>query len=229
VVGRPLIALAAAAALAGCSLLDAASTGPGDRADAGALPGIDGAPGGCALEDDFEDGIPADIWDPYEDTGATLVEENGDVRVSFSGSSEAWAGYRMVPVIDLTRGEVRVEVSAVGGVYTGFDVCVDDMELGFYVEDGTTLIGEVCGTDANDDSDEVAYDPGMHRIWRIRSQDDVVYWEASPNGDGWELIHSQPAPFPLDQVAVFVEAGGALGDPSARFESFSARPTDCAQ
>jgi hypothetical protein len=227
VVGRTPIALAAAA-LAGCSLLDAAGTSsvPGD---AGALPGIDAAPGGCAVDDDFEDGIPADIWDPYNDTDATIVEANGNVRVSFTGSSEAWAGYRMVPVIDLTQGEVRVEVSAVGGAYTGFDVCVDDMELDFYVDDGTTLIGEVCGTDANDEYDEVGYDPGMHRIWRIRSHDGVVYWEASPNGDEWELIHSQPAPFPLDQVGIFVEAAGVLGDPSARFESFSARPTDCAQ
>lgn len=228
-VGRTPIALAAAAALAGCSLLDAASTSPapGDRADA--LPGIDAAPGGCALNDDFEDGIPADIWDPYEGTGATVIEANGNVRVSFSGSSEAWAGYRLVPTIDLTQGEVRVEVSAVGGAYTGFDLCVDDMEIDFYVEDGSSLIGEVCGTDSNDDYDEVGYDPGMHRIWRIRSHEGVVYWEASPNGDGWELIHSQPAPFPLDQVAIFVEAGGVLGDPPAVFESFSARPTDCAQ
>jgi len=231
VVRRPWPALVMASALAGCSLIDAADNGGhGDgtpRDDAAA--GGDGAPGGCSIADDFEDGLKAAIWNQFDDEDAQVREANGVLEISFSGLIDAYAGYELAQPIDLTEGEARIEVRTAGGTFTGLEVCFDDMELELYTEDVDTLIGEVCGTDSNDDVDEIPFDSLVHLVWRIRTQDGAVYWEVSQDGDQWDLVHTQAIPFPLDVVTIIVEAGGVEGDPSAAIESFAATPTGCAQ
>jgi hypothetical protein len=231
-VGRCQLVLVAAAVLAlgGCSLFDAA--GEGDDQPGGG--GSDGGAGGdaqsaCRIDDDFEDGLVAAAWVPYDDDDADWTETDGALRVSFSGTEEAWAGYDLRDGLDFNEGETWIEIAEVGGNYTGFDVYLDDAELELYVEDGNTLVGEVYGTESSDDLTEVPYVPAMHRILRIRATGGVVYWEASPDGGDWELIHMQGAPFPLDDVLVSVEAGGDSSDPPAAFESFAVSPTGCAQ
>ena len=219
----------AAVSVCGCSLFDAAG-GDGERAADGApAEPADAAATTCRLADDFEDSVTSATWVAFDDDDATVSETAGALRVSFTGSAEAWAGYDLRDRIDFTEGEVRVEIQGAGGAYTGFDICFGEMELEFYVEDGESLIGEVVGTDSFDDLGEVEYQPAIHRILRIRSAEGTVYWEVSDTGDTWDPIHSQPAPFPLDDVTVTVEAGGTLDDPPAAFESFAATPTGCAQ
>jgi hypothetical protein len=228
VVVRCQIFLVAAAALCGCSLIDA-SGGGGDRgADGGS--GAEGdAPGSCRVVDDFEDGAIADDWVAYEDPDAAVVESGGAVRVTFSGAGEAWAGYDLRDRIDFSEGEVRVEITSAGGLYTGFDVCFGEQELELWIEDGETLIGETYNTDSADDYTAVPYDAVDHRFLRIRASGGMVYWEASPDEGNWESIHTQAAAFSLDDVTVTIEAAGSSGDPPAAFESFSATPTGCAQ
>ena len=234
---RSQIVLVAAAALCGCSLVDAAGVAAGDAGSGGGSDGGgnggDGGggdgPSGCRVVDDFEDGAIGDPWVAFDDDDATVSESGGALRVTFSGSEAAWAGYDLRDRIDFSEGEVRVEIISAAGAYTGFDVCFGEQELELWVEDGETLIGEVWNTDAADDSTEVSYDPQNHVILRIRATEGMVYWEASPDGVEWESIHTQAAPFPLDDVTVTVEAAGRSGDPPAAFESFAATPTGCAQ
>lgn len=229
-VGRCQLVLVAAAVLAlgGCSLFDAA----GD--DGAESPGSDAGTGGdgqaaCRIDDDFEDGVVDGAWIPYDEDDASLSESDGALRVSFSGDGEAWAGYDLRDRFDFSEGATWIEIAEADGNYTGFDVYLGDAELELYVEDGELLIGEVYGTDALDDATEVPYVPAMHRILRIRATGGVVYWEASPDGGDWELIHMQGAPFPLDDVLVSVEAAGDSSDSPAAFESFAVTPTGCAQ
>jgi len=183
----------------------------------------------CRVIDDFEDGVTGAPWQAFDNGDATVSETAGALRVSFDGSAEAFAGYDLRDRIDFTEGEVRVELQGAGGAYTGFDVCFGDMELALYVEDGENLIGEVLGTDSADEGGEIGYQPAIHRVLRIRSAEGTVYWEVSDTGEAWDTIHTQAAPFPLDDVAVTVEAGGTMSDPPAAFESFAATPTGCAQ
>ena len=232
-VGGSWIALVAVSALTGCSLLDAASdtgapAGAGD-ASTGDDGSGDAALPGCALIDDFEDGIAAAMWAPFDDDDAQVREANGQLEVSFSGITDSWAGYEMASPIDLTRGEVRMTVNAPGGTYTGIEVCFDDMELELYAEDTETLIGGVSGTPDSDDCDEIPFEPGVHQVWRIRTEAGIAYWEVSPYGGDWTVVHSQEVPFPLDAVTILVEAGGVDGDPTATIESFAATPADCAE
>jgi hypothetical protein len=222
-----------ATALCGCSLIDAARESAETRDRAAPDGGGPGAPTdaatGCGVADDFEDGVTGAGWVAFDDDDAAVAETGGVLRVSFTGTAEAWAGYDLRDRIDLTDGEVRVEIGLAGGAYTGFDVCFGGMELELYADDAETLVGEVAGTDSFDDWSEIEYQPAIHRIWRIRSAEGVVYWEVSETGAEWETIHSQAAPFPLDDVTVTVEAGGVTGDAAAAFESFAAMPAGCAQ
>lgn len=228
--GRSWLPLVAAASLAGCSLLDAADDGPSAEASTDAAAArSDGAPAVCALTDEFADGVADARWEIDSDDDAGIRQVGGMLEISFTGSSESWAGYQLRAPIDLTEGEIRLTVTTAGGAYTGLEVRLDDMELAFYAEDVDSLIGEVIGTDASDDWEEIPYLPGLHLIWRIRTQDGVVYWEVSQDGAAWESIHMQPFPFPLDAVSVVIEAGGLLGDPPALIESFAATPTGCAE
>ena len=232
-VGRCQLALVAAVVLAlgGCSLFDAAGGDGNDRPGGGdgGAGDTDAAPVGPCLADDFEDGVIAGEWVAYDEDGADVSEEAGTLLVSFSGGSEAWAGYDLRDRVDMTEGEVRVEIALAGGIYAGFDICFGDQELEMYVEDGENLVGEVYNTDASDSLSQIQYLAGVHVIWRIRTGDGMVYWEASQDGSDWDLIHSQAAPFPLDDVTVTVEAAGTDGDQPAAFESFAATPTGCAQ
>jgi hypothetical protein len=233
VVRRSWVALVAVSALAGCSLLDAVSD---NGAPAGAADGStghddfgDASLPACALTDDFEDGFAAAMWDPFHDDDAQIREINGQLEISFTGVDQSWAGYQLAGPIDLTRGEVRIAVNAPGGAYTGIEVCFDDEELELFAEDTETLIGGVTGTPDSDDCDEIPFQPGVHRVWRIRTEAAIAYWEVSPDGGDWTLVHSQEIPFPLDAVTILVEAGGVSGDPAAAIESFAATPADCAE
>ena len=229
---RCQIFLVAVGMLSGCSLVDAAGDGTGSD---GGLGGGDDAggggdgPAGCRVVDDFEDGVIGDPWVSWNDDDATVSESGGAMRVSFSGAGDAWAGYDLRDRIDFTEAEVRVEIVGSGGSYTGFDVCFGDQELELWIEDGDQLTGEVYNTDSADDSTVVTYSPNDHRILRIRASAGMVYWEASADGAEWESIHTQAAPFPLDDVTVTIEAAGQTEDPQAAFESFAATPTGCAQ
>jgi len=229
VVGRTWIVLVAASALAGCSLVDAASDTGAPAAGGDGSGDDDGAPAGCALRDDFEDGVTAALWQSFNDDDAHVREVAGALEITFDGLPDSWAGYRLADTIDFTEGEVEIEVKTAGGIYTALEVSVDDMELVLFTEDVDLLIGAVNDTPLDDDGDEILYDAGAHRFWRIRAQDGVVYWEASPDGGVWDTIHTQDVPFPLDAVTILVEAGGGLGDPGAAIESFSATPTGCAE
>jgi hypothetical protein len=224
---RHRLALVATLSGAGCSLVDAA----GDDRAADAAPGSGGDSGtsSCAVTDDFEDGVAGHSWVPYDDEGAAVTESAGALRVSFTGSTEAWGGYDLRNRVDFTEGEVRVEIESVGGTYTGINLELDDMELELYVEDGETLFGEVYNTPDADDYTAVPFEPDLHRVWRIRSDGALIYWEVSADGNEWETIHTQAPPFLLDDLLVAAEAGGESGDPPAAFASFATTPAGCAR
>ena len=222
----PVRAVLALLAASGCSLVDAAREG---GADGGASGGSDGAAAGCALTDDFEDGVAGEAWQPFEQAGASAEERDGALRVSFSSPSPAWAGYTTREPVDLTEGEVRLDVASVGGEFTALEVELDGMLLVLYVRAGTYLTAEVAGTTASDFGIATSYNAVADRIWRIRTEGGFVHWESSRDGEGWASIHSQEAPFALDAVLITLDAGGLDGYPPAAFESIAIRPTGCAQ
>lgn len=216
---RAGLVVTASLLMGGCSLIDAAGTD-----DSGAP-----SPGDCALTDDFEDGVTAALWQPWNEDGATAREQDGALSVSFTSLDGAFAGYDLDSAIDLREGEVRVEVAAVGGEFTVLELDLGTMAVSLYVEDGDVLSAQVAGTADADDWVATDYLPESDVIWRIRGEGGFVHLETSDDGEGWDSIYSTEAPFPLDQVVVSIAAGGVDGDPPAAFESFAARPTGCAQ
>lgn len=66
------------------------------------------------------------------------------------------------------------------------------------------------------DITEITYDPAVHVWFRIRSNNTVVYWETSPDGDTWTIHKSVPSVIPLDACAIRFTAyhwDTSIGDP----------------
>lgn len=211
---------------AGCSLIDAAGT-----EQPAAPPGLDGSPDGggdCRMSDDFEDGVTGEAWDDFSQPGASVSEEAGGVRVSFSGTG-AFAGYYLKGTVDLTDGEVLAQIADVGGTYTVLQVERDSALVSLYVEGGQVILATVEGAGDADIGVPAEYLPAEDIFWRIRGEGGFVNWEVSVDQDTWEALYRAEAPFPLDQVEVSIAAGGVSGDPPALFESFAMSATGCSQ
>jgi hypothetical protein len=74
----------------------------------------------------------------------------------------------------------------------------------------------------------MAFDPIAYRVWRIRhdATTDSVYWEASPDGRRWTVLHSDARGFSLKAVTAELYAGsfGSIDRPGiVRFLSFNTR------
>jgi hypothetical protein len=211
---------------AGCSLIDAAGTDSEEPAA-----GPDGAPdsgGDCSMFDDFEDGVTGEAWDDFSQPGASVSEEAGGVRVSFSGAG-AFAGYYLRGTVDLTEGEVLAQIADVGGTYTILQVERDSALVSLYVEAGQVIIATVEGAGDSDIGVPAEYVPAEDVFWRIRGEGGFINWELSDDQNSWVTLHRAEAPFALDQVEVSIAAGGVDGDPPALFESFAMSATGCTQ
>jgi hypothetical protein len=81
------------------------------------------------------------------------------------------------------------------------------------------LRASVVGTAADGTRASVVYDPVLHRHWRLREQDGILYWETSPDRSSWRLLHSEPVPFAAEHVRGVIGAAGQQATATeARFE-----------
>lgn len=207
--------MAAACALGGCRLVDAA----GDRGppDASCAPV-------SLVSDDFEDGVTDPAWTSYSDAGTTLEEVDGVLRVSYSGAAEAWAGYASTERHDLRGGSIATEIRQVGGM-TILELNAGTTKVQTYA-DVVTLHATVMIDGETVTSFETDYRADLHVHWRMREQEGRVHWETSADGAAWTELDARPAPLPLDDVTLLVSGGGDVGDSAAEFESVDIEVAD---
>lgn len=198
--------------LAGCRLIDAA--------------GDDGCGTIQLLADDFEDGVTAADWRSYNDDGAQLQEEDGVLRVVYSGADVAWAGYATAQSHDIRGGSLSAEVAQVGGM-TILEFFSGDTKVQTYAGDGILNATIMVGGDTIS-ALETAYLPDEHVHWRMREDGGTVHWETSADGDSWIEIDARPTPLAVEEVTLLVSGGGAAGDLSAEFEAVEIAVADCA-
>ena len=90
----------------------------------------------------------------------------GDSRVSVE-----------VPDYDPATGAtLTFEIEADGGNDVNFELSGGELRLTYEVS-GSRYV-----------SSKVDYDPVAHRFWQIREEQGSIYWEASGNGETWELM-----------------------------------------
>jgi hypothetical protein len=242
IVGLRLAALALLVAATGCSFRlgydePPSCSGPSCAPPDALSPGPDGDPSrpdaavtggpGCGslqlLRDDFANDSRDVRWN-WPTSGAAVTEASGRVEISLAaGTGEAWGTQESSFRYDFTGSELGAEVARTGGRVTwlrvrdgvgrGPSLAVEAGQLQAITRDGGIETVR----------DEVTYDPGTHRHWRLRHQGGDVHWETSPDGATWALLHRQAVT--MDPTAVHAEMGmsGRLPtDSQAWFESVNA-------
>jgi hypothetical protein len=168
------------------------------------------------LQDDFA-GDFGDRWYPWDDPpGATIAVTGGAAVVAIAaGTSDRWAGMDSSIYYDLRGGAFDVEVAQVGGRDTVIEVRGPNEEKAqLLVEDGT-LTAAVYNVAGAGIRAEVPYVPGDQRYWRLRGDEDTLYWETSPDRAIWSRLHGEPFPFDPAHTRAILAAGGELATASA--------------
>lgn len=155
------------------------------------------------LRDDFDDGVQDPVLWPqsYGDP----VEAGGRARVP---CTTGYAAYRSASAYTLARSQVAARVyppaaggaasaacsllvlSDVGGTDAGFLVDAVQGALGLYLRVGYGDGGALFP----------AYHPVAHAWLRLRDDGDLLYWEASSNGQVWTVLRTAVAPAWTAQV-----------------------------
>lgn len=181
------------------------------------------------LDDDFEDSVTGVQWWKWADSGVVVNETGGQVVAQIAaGTADAWGGYTSSALYDLTDGTIETTVAQVGGRYTILELrSFDGPRAQLLVEDGTSLLAGVYSTGNDGVRATATYVPSTHRHWRFREHNGWLYWETSPDGNGWTELHSETLPFPPDHVHGIVSGGGQLAAAGeAQFDHVNPDPFD---
>jgi hypothetical protein len=160
------------------------------------------------LMDDFSDNQrDTSKWYAWGDA----VEVNGRVELRPTGVGNNFTGYESASRFDLTDSEARLELvqalRRASGLGFDFEAIVDaDHRVVISVENGwVEAQQEVAGTLAYLAQDK--YDPDVHRWLRLRERAGTTYWETSPDGVQWNVLHSAPNAMALNDVQFTFDAG----------------------
>jgi len=177
-----------------------------------------GAPKGkwCPISsftDDFNDGMQSIAWwRSWANAPGMMSEMNGELLLTFSPNSTAYASYVSSKSFELTNSSIVLEVPSVQGPAIHAEAWMVlvgpqnneirmDAELGvlnFYV----TVAG------SQQQIGSTLHSPLMHRWWRIRETSNTVFWETSPDGKAWTIQEQlSPTPIPIDVLDISLGGG----------------------
>ena len=151
------------------------------------------------LRDDFDDGLVGTMWGRWADNDCSVFERDGELVFEYEGAGGPGScGYYSVSLYDLSESSVTVEVPQVTekNIYVSLDLDMPgDNELLIQrreLESGYELYCRKVVEGQSSSACAITYDPVAHRWWRIRSEDELVHWETSPDGQTWkaEATHS---------------------------------------
>lgn len=169
-----------------------------------------------AIQDDFDDGVPASQWGLVKPAGSTLSESGGWLVVT-PGAGQT-AEYRSLHAVNLDEDRLRVEVPAMvntatqAGAYLAGEFDAQNQVL--FVQQGGTLYSRLI-LGGVPTQQGISYDPAAHRYWQIRETAGALHWETSPDGMAWTQRMKQPTPAFARAVRIVLGASmPATGAPS---------------
>jgi hypothetical protein len=174
------------------------------------------------LVDDFADGAPGHLWDPFIDTICIVGESAGAVVVEMAEGT-AGCGYASSTAYDVTGQGVWTRVlEVVQGGFTALTLdtgasAQDSLIIG--VATGMLVVGAYVGGTMQVEL-RGAYDPAAHAYWRLREAGGMVVYETAPDGQDWTSQLTRPAPPWLAAARVRLAAGslGMAATGQARFD-----------
>jgi hypothetical protein len=163
------------------------------------------------LIDDFAAATASPLWSPFHDAQTTVAQTGGALRITLAaGSGDLWAGYESQYAYDLTGAQVATTVDQVGGKDTVLEVRILSGARAQIVVENGMIAAAVFGVPGASTRAQIAYQPAVHRHWRIRESSGQLYWETSPDGASWTALWSEALPFEVAHVRARLTAGGLV-------------------
>jgi hypothetical protein len=165
----------------------------------------------------------ASAYDPAIEV--TQLGERLQITPLTGASGLHHSGYVSARAFDLTNSSVHVEVvqttSSASAADTTFAIGLDsDNCYRFTVESGTLVMQRKSA--GNVTSQTLAYNPTLHRWWRIRHDQTTnsLYWETSADGASWLTRRSETVTLSPKVLYIEVTAGTYEPESAPGFASF---------
>lgn len=192
----------------------------------GAVPGV--TP--CATADlwstTFDDTKWLDLMEvDLPPVGGAVTVDAGDLVLTSSPNPDNNTRVSSDTTFDLTLTPLVVEVSKVGGEFT---------EIALYDYTGKDVYFGVTNGDlfvhANDRFlARRPYVAQQDRWWRVRSEDNLMIFETSPDGSNWTLFTQDLSPLQLQWTGVVLQIGSAGRVDTARISTINPNPSPLAR
>ena len=172
------------------------------------------AVGFCAGTDLVEDFAAAPLdptWESWAESGCSLAETGGALRMDFAGAANCFSGIATRHLHDLTESEFVVDTATPSATnfisYMQVLVLGDDtthLEIG---HDGSTMYFEQSVNDINTDEADAPFDATNDRYWRIKGHAGRILIETSPDRSDWTTRLDAAAAFDYSAVHLILGAG----------------------
>jgi hypothetical protein len=190
------------------------------------------------LQDNFNSGVldPNKWWfdDVSDGYGGKVQIVNGQVNISTDLTAsypdlEAMGGY------DLTESNITLELASAGNQnLASLQVWIIDAGAGWFLQNNTltAYLGNVTevGNPPYGPRWTGAYNPAVHKWFRVRETSGTLYWDYSPDGLAWTNAWSQatPAPTDLDMTNVYpsmlVNTGAEASTTTVIWDNYNTLP-----
>ncbi|HYV45808.1 MAG TPA: hypothetical protein VFA20_13160 [Myxococcaceae bacterium] len=172
-----------------------------------------------ALVDAFPAGIDAGTWVFYQDPDTMVAGRNGRLELLVdAGIALAYCGIYTARTYDATSSQTSVQLVAVGTQSLGlletyFQLLAPDNlnRFGLDLNGGQVVTQEQIGGVYSYPSPAVAYNPAVHKYFRLRLSGNTAFLESSSNGGNYSAIGSTSAK-PWMQ-STYVELGSGRWNP----------------
>lgn len=192
----------------------------------GAVPGV--TP--CATVDlwasTFDDTRWLDLMDiDLPTVGGAVTVDAGDLVLTSSPNADTTTRVSSDTTFDLTLTPLVLEMAKVGGAVT--EVAMSDFtgeDVYFGVTDGQLFV--------HANSRFLArrpYAPLQDRWWRVRSQDNLLIFETSPDGAAWTSFAQDLTPLQLQWTAITLQIISAGSADTARIATINPDPSPLAR
>jgi hypothetical protein len=185
----------------------------------------------AALTADFAAGLPSPEWHGYSVGGATFAASQGALVLAPVPSATSSASFLAQRGRDLTGAWFAVEVLETTNPRTTASTWLQAADergaRATITEQNGRLHFSDIGPGSTTELASVAYDPAVHRWWRLREQQGMLFWETSPNGSAWTVHWSEPSPITIRPAFAGMGVASASGIASpgqARFATFNRTP-----
>lgn len=162
------------------------------------------------LADDFADNsVNTTLWSQFAFGSVTGSETAGTYQFAVTTAGTGAAQLLTQSRYDLTGDYFATELTSAGAQEAGLQAYATMAQVDASNQAYVTVANGFMGAVQNvagviTGLNFIAYDPALHRWFRIREAAGTTYWEVSANGVVWSAIWSAANPIPLNDVTLLI-------------------------